>query len=64
MFRLPAPGCKLVYNLTPPTPNPIPRLVLPGSLEMLSPRLEVLKILTEKNITVSFWVVTIFFFLS
>ena len=46
MFRLPALCCKLLYNLTPLL-TPTSSDVLLGSLEMLSPELEVLKIPTK-----------------
>ena len=54
MFRLPALCCQ-----TDSTP-PLLREVLLGFFEMLSPRLEVLKIPTEENITLCFQIVNSF----
>ena len=44
LFRLPAPCCKLLHNLTPPSAS---LELFSESLETLSPGLEVLKISTE-----------------
>ena len=56
IFRLPAPCCKLLYNLTPPSTSW--ETVLSESVEILSPRLEFLRISPSKA-TLYFQVVSI-----
>ena len=57
-FGLPVLCCK--SSIKSGFPPCLLGAVLSGLLEMLSPRLEVLKIPTEENIILSFWVVNIF----